>query len=346
MKKNYLLITCCVLFISSISFSQEAKFFIDFETTDALSNLPSGLTNINGTNTIRVKNSTDYSPIPNAVQADPDTTGENELFLDFHGYLKVDLTNPSSFSLAYDYRRTDDNDDWWLGFLTFIGNDGTDNRLEQLQIREWDGQLSYADTNTGGVKPISFNTNYHVVFTSNNGDIKVYVNGAEVLNVPFSSSGKNIHTWSNASVLLSFKGSSFDGTNVTPEPEYDANARDTRVYVDNIALFDREISSAEVTQLFNNGNNNLGVLSIAENSTIDNKIKLYPNPLNSSVNNLKLSSNKVKSIEIYNILGARVFYKEVINSKVDVSSLSSGTYIVKSFDINGNKLNDNKLIKL
>lgn len=346
MKKKYFLITICLLVFNITNYAQEAKLFIDFESTDALSNLPQGVTNSNGTNTVRVKNSTDYAPLANAVQTDPDATGENELFLDFHGYLKVDLSNPSSFTLAYDYRRTDDNDDWWLGFLTFIGNDGTDNRLEQLQIREWDGQLNYADTNTGSVKPISFNTNYHLVLTSSNGDIKVYVNGEEVLNVPFSSSAKNIHTWSNASLLISFKGSSFDGTNVTPEPEYDSNARDTRVYVDNIALFDREISSSEVTQLYNNGNNSLGVLSVADNNFIDNTIKLYPNPLNSSVNQIRFSSDKVKSVDIYNIIGARVFSKEVINSKLNVSSLSSGTYIVKSYDINGKKLNDSKLIKL
>ena len=346
MKKKYLLITFCAIFASLISFSQEAKFFLDFETTDALSNLPSGVFNVNGTNTIRVKNSTDFAPMPNAVQSDPDASGENELFLDFHGYLKIDLTNPSGFSLAYDYRRTDDNDDWWLGFLTFIGNDGTDNRLEQLQIREWDGQLNYADTNTGGVKPISFNTNYHVVFTSKDGDIKVYVNGAEVLSVPFSSSGKNIHTWSNAALLLSFKGSSFDGTNVTPEPEFDSNARDTRVYVDNVALFDRELSSSEVTQLYTNGNNNLGVLSVADNNFLNDKIRLYPNPLNGAVNELKISSELVKSIEIYNILGAKVLSKKVINSSVNLNALSKGTYVVKTFDASGKNLSNSKIIKL
>lgn len=345
MKNKYILTTSVALIISLLSFSQDAKFFIDFEAAEALSNLPSGVTSVNGSNTVRVKNTTDFEAIPNAVQDDPDATGENELFLDFHGYLKLDLTTTENFSLAYDYRRTNDNDDWWLGFLTFIGNDGTDNRLEQILIREWDGQLNYADTNTGSVKPISFNTNYHVVLTSSNGDVKVYVNDVEVLNVPYTDSGKNIQTWTNASVLISYKGNSFDGTSVSPESEYNSNARDTRVYIDNIALFDREISSSEVSQLYNNGNNSLGVLSLTENSIINKSIKLYPNPLNSSDKNINLSSDKVKSIEIFNILGAKILAKKVVNSAVNVNQLPSGIYMVKSFDNNGNLLNNQKLIK-
>lgn len=345
MKKNYLLITFCALLINAMTYSQEAKYFLDFEETDALTNLPSGVTNVNGANTVRVKNTTDFPAIPNAVQSDPDANGENELFLDFHGYLKLDLTNPASFSLAYDYRRTDDNDDWWLGFLSFIGNDGTENRLEQLQIREWDGQLNYADENTGSAKPISFNTNYHVVFTSNNGDIKVYVNDVEVLNVPFSSSGKDVHTWTNTALLFSFKGDSFDGTSVTPEPEYSSSARDARVYVDNIALFDRELSSAEVTQLFNNGNNNLGVLSVSDNSFLDNKIKIYPNPVNNSVDELQISSNKVESVEIYNILGAKVLSEKLTNSTLSVRKLAKGTYVLKLFNIDGKNISNNRIIK-
>ena len=180
MNKNYFFTVIFIVFVSLFNYAQTEKFYLDFESENTLENLPTGVTNVNGVNTVRVKDKTDYTATPNVVQSDPDVSGENELFLDFQGYLKVDVSSPSEgFSLAYDYRRSDENDDWWLGFLTFIGNDGTDNRLEQLQIREWSGQLDFAGQNTSDVHPIGFNTNYRVVVTVNNsGDLKVFVKRA------------------------------------------------------------------------------------------------------------------------------------------------------------------------
>ena len=350
MKKKHLLIAVCALVINAITFAQEAKFFIDIETADALSNLPSGVTNVNGTNTVRVKNTTDFSAIPNAVQTDPDATGENELFLDFHGYLKLDINTSSGFTLAYDYRRNDENDDWWLGFLTFIGKDGTDNKLEKLLIRKWSGQVNIAGTSIqtqDDSGTIGFFTNYHIVVTSSSsGDLKFYVDGVETLNIPNSVTGWNINSWTNASALLSFKGDSYDGTTVTPEPDYSSNARDARVYVDNVALFERELSSSEVTQIFTNGNDNLGVLSVDNNLLSENKINIYPNPIDNSSNFLNISSTAVKSVEIYNILGVKVVSKKVSNNQIDITSLSVGTYLLRSFDDKGKTLSNNKLIKL
>jgi hypothetical protein len=46
--------------------------------------LPSGVTNVNGANTVRVKNTTDFPAIPNAVQSDPDASGENELKISWY----------------------------------------------------------------------------------------------------------------------------------------------------------------------------------------------------------------------------------------------------------------------
>jgi hypothetical protein len=251
----------------------------------------------------------------------------------------MDLDNPSAFSIAYDYRRNDDNDDWWLGFLTFIGFDGTNHRLEQFLIREWSGQLHYDGNNTTDNQLISFFTNYHIVLTSNGGGVKAYVNGVEVLNVPYNpSNGKNIHEWTDASLLLSFKGDSYDGTTVTPEPDFSSNARDARVFVDNIALFDRELSAAEVTQLFNNGNNSL---SISQNNI--EPITMYPNPVRDSFVNI--TNSNVNSVIIYNVLGAEVSKQELMNSRFSVEDLSVGSYFVKCFDRSNNPIDTLKLIK-
>jgi hypothetical protein len=340
MKTNYFFATALTFLIGFTSYSQGELFYLDFEGSDPLTNLPTGVTNVNSSTTVRVKDNTDYPPVNNAVEADPDEAGENELFLDFHGYLKIDVENPSNgFSLAYDYRRNDDNDDWWLGFLSFVGNDGVENRLEQLLIREWDGQLNFGDVNTGGNKPIGFLTNYHVVVIINeSGDLITYVNGAEVLNVPNTTTNHNINTWTNASLLLSFKGSDFDGTDVTPEPEYQTNARDARAFVDNIALFDRTLTPDEVTEIFNNGNNTLSI----ESQILKNSLSIYPNPVREVLN---FSSQDVKSVDVFSISGAKVLSKEVTNASLDLSSLEAGTYIIQCKDFDGNKIKILRAIK-
>lgn len=341
MKKNYLLIiTIALISINSI-YGQGEKFFLDFEGAEPLNNLPMGVENVNGSNTVLVKGTDSYAPIPNEVLEDADVAGENELFLDFHGYLKMDLENPSEFSIAYDYRRTDDNDDWWLGFITFIGNDGTDNRLEQFLIREWSGQLHYDGNNTSDNQLVSFNTNYHIVLTSSGGDIKAYVNGAEVLNVPYNAgNGKNIHEWSDASLLLSFKGNSYDGTSVTPEPEFDQNARDTRVFVDNIALFDRELTPEEVTQLFNDGNDTLSIADI----DVSPSFSMFPNPVQNN-NSVSVTNPEVHSVKIFNILGKEINNQVLIDSSFNVESISSGTYFVQFFNAEQKPMGVSKLIK-
>lgn len=330
-----------MLFIGMTSYAQGEKFFLDFEGTEPLNNLPTGVTNVNGSETVLVKGSDSYPAQNNEVQADPDAAGESELFLDFHGYLKIDIDDTSNgYSLAYDYRRNDDNDDWWLGFLTFIGNDGVENRLEQLLIREWDGQLNFKDTNTGSNKPIGFFTNYHVVVVVNaDGDLMVYVDGSEVLNVPNSSSNYNLDTWTNASLLMSFKGNSFDGSTVTPEPEYDTDARDARVFVDNIALFERALSASEVTTLLNDGNNTLSV----DDQIVNRNLNVYPNPVRDVLN---FSSSDVKSVEVYNLLGSKVMSQKTSNSSLNVSHLNTGTYIINCLDADGKNLKTVKTIKL
>ena len=93
---------------------------------------------------------------------------------------------------------------------------------------------------------------------------------------------------------------------------------------------------------------NAGHVRIFENTTLstvdfeNNSFSFYPNPAKDVVN--FSSTTTIENIAFYNVLGQEVLIKQ-INSKeitVDVSSLVSGTYIVK---LNGNTKNI-KLIKL
>ena len=59
-------------------------------------------------------------------------------------------------------------------------------------------------------------------------------------------------------------------------------------------------------------------------------MKLYPNPI---MNNIIIESidKKITSIIIFSINGDKLFYKDLNSSKnsIDISSLSSGVYILK-----------------
>lgn len=337
MRNKYSTLWVLLILFSSITFGQ--LYILDFEGSDPLSNLPVGVSSIDAQNTVRVKNTTDYTPVPNAVQSD-DTEG-HELFLDFQGYLKLDISDASKgFSIAYNYRRSDVNDDWWLGFLTFIGNDGASNRLEQALIRQWDGQLHSAGVDSSG-SPLGFLTNYHIVLTIDiNGDMKIYVNGNLELDVPNSTSGRNIHTWANLSTLISFKGNSFNGSVVTPESEYASNCRDARVFVDNVALFEETLSATQVIDLYNKGNNALSTNTYLTNS--DFQTTIYPNPITSgNYLNVKIVDNVIRNtlkFQIINLLG-KVVQEELLVSDYDkfitnIENLDNGIYFVKGISNN------------
>ena len=82
------------------------------------------------------------------------------------------------------------------------------------------------------------------------------------------------------------------------------------------------------------GKNNL------EETTV---FKFYPNPVQDEL--FVLGTNKIKSIELINVLGKRVaiyhFNKSII--KMDVSDLKSGIYLIQATDEN-NKQETKRLV--
>ena len=67
-------------------------------------------------------------------------------------------------------------------------------------------------------------------------------------------------------------------------------------------------------------------LSITENITT--QIKLYPNPVKDYLN---ISSNNLlfNKYVLYNVLGQKVISGEVLNNRIDLSSIKSGVYFIK-----------------
>lgn len=70
-------------------------------------------------------------------------------------------------------------------------------------------------------------------------------------------------------------------------------------------------------------------------------LSYYPNPV---ANNLYFSSNDVSSVEIYNILGAKVSSQKVIDG-IDLSQLNKGIYFVKAKNNEGLDFKTIKVIK-
>ncbi|MFA6401397.1 MAG: sugar-binding protein [Salinivirgaceae bacterium] len=61
-------------------------------------------------------------------------------------------------------------------------------------------------------------------------------------------------------------------------------------------------------------------------------LTVYPNPAN---NQLTVDMVNLASVEIYNLLGAKVVSLQMSDNRVDVSTLNSGVYVVKATDTKG-----------
>ena len=68
-------------------------------------------------------------------------------------------------------------------------------------------------------------------------------------------------------------------------------------------------------------------ISLSTESFSTDSFKLYPNPLDNHLN-IKAVAGVVKNIDIYNILGKKV-YSSGPASKIDMKSYSKGIYFVK-----------------
>ncbi|MBX2828690.1 MAG: spondin domain-containing protein [Flavobacteriaceae bacterium] len=85
---------------------------------------------------------------------------------------------------------------------------------------------------------------------------------------------------------------------------------------------------------------------LGTNDLIKNEMKLYPNP---AQDRFAVShSSALRSVHVYNVLGAEVMKKENINSntvEVNISDLPSGAYLVKTVN-DSNQESVSRLIKL
>lgn len=77
------------------------------------------------------------------------------------------------------------------------------------------------------------------------------------------------------------------------------------------------------------GNKMGNASEIKETVLSTNDFNIYPNPSNGNFNINFGNSNESYSVEIYSLIGQKVFEKENVNSLVSVSNLKTGIYLIK-----------------
>lgn len=111
--------------------------------------------------------------------------------------------------------------------------------------------------------------------------------------------------------------------------------RDVEIYIDDLKIYNRAISAAEVSSLYIN-NSILATTSFAKNNL---KATIYPNP--TSTNFTIEMENEVKSVEIYSLLGQKIL--TATSKNINISNLSKGVYMVRIEDTK-NAISTQKLI--
>ncbi|MDO7172379.1 T9SS type A sorting domain-containing protein [Mariniflexile sp. AS56] len=373
MKKIYS--TILLLTLNFLVYSQGPEFTIDFEGTDPLNNLPSGVTSVDPDNTRGnvlafvganvyffetdggdiVQQDTgvveDRAQFANTIFTD----GGNKLLqTDYTGHIIINETalGTDSFTLRLNYMvfghgmgSTD------CGIITIVGNDAGVWKSDRITSRNGGFttglDITAIGTATGGfpygtVEPTS--RDFVITYNATDKLYRLYKDGAlSTTSTVAQPSGE----WDTRKVYLGFSGrnsiGSGDGVDHinTATGEFTANGvrndgrtADLQTRMDNIQVYQRAISDAEVTTLFNGG-------TLSAYSQTKEIFSAYPNPV---VDYLNFSSKDVYSVDIYNILGAKVSSQNALNG-VDMTKLNKGIYLVKTKNNKGLDLATIKVVK-
>ncbi|MDN3618146.1 T9SS type A sorting domain-containing protein [Polaribacter undariae] len=382
MKKNYFLLT--LLCVSFLGFSQE--FTIDFEGTDPLSNLPTGVTNVDGMgniayiddespagniqvyinanvyivtalgNDMELSVDGEVSRLPFANGIITDTSKSSKVLqTDYTGHIIIDeaAIGTDDFSIRLDYMIFGHNMTIDAGFMTIVGEESAGVWNSDRIVSRNGGFTSGMGLSVGGDDGFRYGKKSGSTFTPEFNDVvltytssdklyRLYKNG-ELKTT--SSAEQASGEWNNRKIYIGYSGANHPASNPsnldTSTGEFTSNGvssvnrnADLQTRMDNIQVYKKAISDADVTKLFNGG-------TLAVNQLSKETFKTFPNPVKDV---LYFSTNTVSSVEIYNILGAKVLSQKVTNS-VDMSDLKAGIYLLKATDTNNLEVKTLKVVK-
>ena len=187
------------------------------------------------------------------------------------------------------------------------------------------------------------NTWYNVIATSDNSNVKIYVNSQQIASYSISNFTNN-----TSNLLFG-----------TRNP-FASNGGWYTGKIDDIGIWNRALSQVEISNLYNSNicyqnitvNDtlviNTGILSYNP-VTFNNTVTIYPNPANDkiTIDCGNLDNVNGWSIKIFNTLGQEVF-SGAMNTQKYVLPLNTwggqGIYFVKIYDSSNNLMNTKKII--
>ncbi|MDO5968860.1 T9SS type A sorting domain-containing protein [Flavivirga aquimarina] len=243
------------------------------------------------------------------------------------------------------------------GIFTIVGNNGGTWEADWFTSRNGGFASGFGDTGgVGGSDGFQYGTvtppYREIVITYNDTDklYRIYIEGDLRITSEIAQTSGD---WTNRKFYIGFAGRNSIGTAGTSglgglshlDPgtgEFTANAirgqdgrnADLQMRMDNIEVYQRAISDADVLTLFNGG-------SLSTNNKTLESFNAYPNPVN---DRLYFSSKNIYSVDIYNILGSKVS-SQIVTDGADMSNLNKGVYLVKIKDKSGLELGTVKTVK-
>ncbi|GIZ09703.1 LamG-like jellyroll fold domain-containing protein [Flavobacterium sp. UMI-01] len=179
---------------------------------------------------------------------------------------------------------------------------------------------------TGFASPTSVNTDVWVhvacVYDNANKKASLYVNGALDGSADWSSTVPN-------TVQTKLRVGN-DYNVAEPGPQ-------TRGWVgamDDVRIYAGAATDAQILSLYTNA-------TLAVNEVSTENLNVYPNPVKDY---LYFSTNNVDSVEVYNLLGAKLTSQK-IDGKLDMTSFANGAYLIKCFNTDGALISTVKTIK-
>ncbi len=348
MKK--LMITLSAVLFSVAALAQfsmnDAQVYLQFEGTEIIPSELTGVTAVDGTDSAYIKTtSTTVAQEPNKLVAEDD---ENVLWMDYDGHIKFDHTilNKDSFSVTFDYKRTGDNNVWWIGFVSVTGYDtarivddvktpGYAHR--HLQVKNPGGNL----LDGWGLSTDQFSAKdvwAHYAITYDMGFVSLYINDSLIAT---NDSSSTFHLLENPSFYIGIKATiNAETGEVTGGRNSNANAdcKEFQTLLDDVALFDFALTAEQVNLVYNAAQGITSGISQVTNT----ELELYPNPVSDI---LYFGNKEISSVRIYSLSGSEVLDTKIYNAQINISELQSGMYFVKAYDQQNSIINTSKIIK-
>jgi hypothetical protein len=231
------------------------------------------------------------------------------------------------------------------GFITIVGEDATgvwkSDRITSKNGGYTSGMgLSFGGFQYGTVLPVF--KDIVLTYTASDQMYRFYADGVLLST---SDAAQTSEEWNNRKIYLGFTRQDHNAETDHLDAatgEFTANGvrsdgrnADLQTRMDNIQVYKRAITDAEVTILFNGG-------TLTTNQFSKETFKTFPNPVKDV---LYFSNATISSVEVYNILGAKVLSQKVSSKSINMNKLKSGIYLLKTKDAKGLALKTLKVIK-